>query len=559
MTTGPGDPNEIAELLAGLRRLAAAATSEAEARAVTAKIVALTRAYRARHGIGVPATLAEQAADLDPGYRIRPHLQYLSDRIGQAVTDVENGQNRMLAVSMPPRAGKSTLLSLYGPIWMLRRNPSWKIGAIAYDPKLSGGWARQARRLIERRPELGIELEPDGGAGGYWETVQGGGLVSASVRGPLTGLGFKCLVIDDAVKDFVEAHSPNSRDALWNWWLSVAQTRLEPPYLVLDVQTRWHENDFTGRLLSDEYEGDPADWEKISLPAIADSPDDVLGRPEGEPLYSPLVDESRAEALDRWADVKRAVGTYVFSAMYQQHPSSPKGTIFDTSWWRFWTMDANRATEDGRVVYLDPSSLTGGAWLDSWDCNFGDTEESAAAASWVVGQRWVRNAANRYLVAQRRGRWNFVQTLDEMRRWAGPSNWATSPCGSLVHRRLIEKKANGAAIIAVLREEISGLKPINPTESKEARARSVTPEIEAGNVFLPHPSDPGNEWVQDLLSEFREFPSSAANDQVDAMSQGLSNLRIVGKGGITVPGRAGSGSRVGVAQAAASDRNRFRQ
>jgi predicted phage terminase large subunit-like protein len=335
---------------------------------------------------------------------------------------------------------------------------------------------------------------------------------------------------------------------------------------VLDVQARWQEDDFTGRLLSDEHEGDPEDWEAISIPAVADSPDDVLGRDEGEPLYSPLVDETREQALDRWGDVKRAVGTYVFSAMYQQHPSSPKGVIFDTSWWRFWTMDENRATDDGRVVYLDPSSLTGGQWLDSWDCNFGDTEAKATkatkttkAGSWVVGQRWVRNGPNRYLIAQQRKKWNFTETLTAMRRWDGPAGWPHNPCGNLVHRRLIEKKANGAAIITVLREEISGIKPINPTESKEARARSVTPEVESGHVYLPHPSDPGMEWVHDFLSEVRDFPNASADDQVDSMSQALSNLLIVGKGGITVPGQAGGGARAGVAEAAASDRNRSRR
>lgn len=557
MTATPTDPEEIAALVSGLRRLAAAATSEAELRAVTAKIASITRAYRVKHGIGVPATLAQQAQALDAGYRMRPHLQYLSDRISAAVDDVENGQNRMLAVSMPPRAGKSTLLSLFGPVWLLRRNPDWKVVTASYDGGLTAGWAKQARRMIEQRPDLGIALAPDGGAGWHWETEEGGGLRAVSVRGGLTGHGARALIIDDPVKDFVEAHSPLARQTLWDWWLSVAQTRLEPPYLVLVVGTRWHEDDFIGRLFSDETEGDPAEWERISLPAIADAPDDILGRAEGEPLYSPLLEETRDEALKRWEDIRRAVGTYTFVGLYQQHPASPRGTIFDTSWWRFWSMDANRATEDGRVVYLDPSSLVGGRWLDSWDCNFDKLDESAG--SWVVGQRWVRNQANRYLIAQQRGRWTFTQTIKHMEQWAEPSNWARSPCGSLVHQRLIEKKANGAAIIDVLKDKISGMKPINPLESKEARARAITPECESGNVYLPHPSDPGNEWVHDFLTEVRDFPNALADDQVDAMTQALSNLRVVGRGQVTVPGNAGPSRVISITQAAASDRNRYRR
>lgn len=553
--TLPRDSAGVAAMLEQLQELAARATSDREIREATARIESLIREYRTRHRIGVPETLIEQAVELDPSYRVRPHLQYLSDRLAVAVRDVEAGISRRIAVSMPPRAGKSTTLSLFGPVWLLRRNPDWSIITASHDQRLSGGWARQARRLIEDHPELGVQLEVDGGAGGHWATTSGGGVRSVSVRSALTGFGGRAFIIDDAVANFVEAHSATSQQALWDWWLSVAQTRLEPPFLVIVVMTRWSELDFVGRLLSDEYEGDPSQWEVISLPAIADQPDDVLGRAEGEPLYSPLLDETRAQALDRWADVRRSVGSYTFAGMYQQRPAPAKGAIFDTGWWRFWTMDERRATADGRVVHLDPSSLTGGSWLDSWDCNFDATD--ASAGSWVVGQRWVRNGPNRYLVAQQRGRWTFTQTIARMEQWAEGSDPVRSPSGSLVHLRLIEKKANGAAIIDVLKEKISGLKPINPTASKEARARAVTPEIESGNVYLPHPSDPGNEWVSEFLSELRDFPNGSADDQMDAATQALSGLRVVGSGGVTVPGAVVRTIPRDLVRAAASDRNRY--
>jgi predicted phage terminase large subunit-like protein len=221
--------------------------------------------------------------------------------------------------------------------------------------------------------------------------------------------------------------------------------------------------------------------------------------------------------------------------MYQQRPAPAKGAIFDAGWWRYWTVNAEKVTPDGRVVYLDPDTLTGARWVDSWDCSFKSGVHDAGG--WVVGQRWVRERGNRYLIAQQRGRWTFTQTISAMNSWAQTDNPIASPCGHLVHERLIEDRANGTAIIDVLKEKISGIKPINPTSSKESRARAVTPEIESGNVFLPHPSDPGNEWVTDLLSELRNFPHDMADDQVDALTQGLSALRSVTAGKATVPGR----------------------
>jgi predicted phage terminase large subunit-like protein len=302
---------------------------------------------------------------------------------------------------------------------------------------------------------------------------------------------------------------------------------------VIVVMTRWHEDDLVGRLLSTDFEGDPRAWERISLPAIADTVDDSLGRAQGEPLFSPLLTETAEEAVARWEDVKRTVGTYTFAAMYQQRPAPAKGAIFDTSWWRFWTTNPNRETPDGKVVYLDPSSLTGGRWLDSWDMSF----KGVASADWVVGQRWVRQRANRYLIAQVRNRMSFTQTLTAMETWARQADPAHSPCGYFVHERLVEDAANGPAIMDTLRDKISGIKAVRAVVSKEARARAITPEVESGNVYLPHPGDPGNEWVPDLLSELRNFPHDTADDQVDALTQALQALRPEGRGQITVPGR----------------------
>lgn len=87
----------------------------------------------------------------------------------------------------------------------------------------------------------------------------------------------------------------------------------------------------------------------------------------------------------------------------------------------------------------------------------------------------------------------------------------------------------------MLRKKVAGIKPIKPRSSKEVRARAVTPEIESGNVYLPHPADPGNGWVNELISEMRAFPSGRHDDQVDALSMGLLGLRDAGQASLFVP------------------------
>lgn len=483
----------------------------------------------------LPTSPLGQAFELVDGFKDRPHLQYLSDRLAQAVRDVENGKERRIIVEMPPRSGKSLLATQITPAWILSCHPSWPIVLTSYSGTLATEWGRQIRRWVtENRFGEHLAVQRDAGAASGWQTTEGGALLSRSIREALTGHGAKVLIVDDPHKDFAEAHSEASRAAVWNWFQTVAQTRLQPPSLVIVIMTRWHEDDLVGRLQSEEY-GDPSDWEVISLPAIAEKAD-VLGREPGEPLISPLVDESAEEALARWEKVRRAVGSYAWSALYQQRPSPPTGAIFDTGWWKYWTTDPELADGD-KVVLVTAEELRNGKWVDSWDATF----KGADTSDFVVGQRWAMVGGDRLLMDQVRDRLSFTETIEKMKAW-GPAASPLSRYGDLVHQRLIEDKANGPAIIDTLKREISGIKPIEPRGSKEARARAVTPEIESGNVRLPHPSMPGFDWVTEFVSEFREFPNGAHDDQVDAASQALNFLRGPGIASIAIPGARAGGS-----------------
>lgn len=519
-------PEEIQEALDGL--------PDDYVQQILADIGSLTSAQTLAQ---IPPSPIEQARVLDAMFIARPHLVHLAARLAQAVADVEAGKDRRLLVSMPPRMGKSTLISLFLIVWILRKHPGWKIMLTSHGERLATTWGRQIRRIASSNTDLGIRLASDAGAASEWETIQGGGVVSRGLAGDMTGRGAKVMVIDDPHKGFVEVQSEVHRQMVWDTWVGTLQPRLEPPSLVIVVMTRWHDDDFAARLLSREWEGNPEDWEEIRLPAIAEEADPI-GRLPGEPLLSPLLpDETQAEALARWEQVKQDVGTHAFAALYQQRPSRAKGTIFDPSWFRYWTLDPSLLPDDGsdRVVLLDPNELNG-RWLDSWDCAFKDTSDS----DYVVAQRWCKSGVQRYLLWQMRSRLSFSGTQDAMKgEWADP-NWRW---GLRVNRRLVEDKANGTAVIDTLNRTVTGIHPVNPTNSKTSRAYAVTPECQAGNVVLPHPSMPGFEWVLDLLHELSNFPKASHDDQTDALSQALFDMSDLGHASITTPDQA-TNSRV---------------
>jgi predicted phage terminase large subunit-like protein len=138
-----------------------------------------------------------------------------------------------------------------------------------------------------------------------------------------------------------------------------------------------------------------------------------------------------------------------------------------------------------------------------------------STSDYVVGQVWAQRGADRFLLDQIRERLDFPATLGAVRRLTLKWPRATT--------KLVEDKANGTAVIATLKHEISGLIQVNPEGGKEARAAAVSPQIEAGNVYVPHPSYVT--WVNAYLAEWAAFPRGAHDDQVDATTQALNRMR----------------------------------
>ena len=92
--------------------------------------------------------------------------------------------------------------------------------------------------------------------------------------------------------------------------------------------------------------------------------------------------------------------------------------------------------------------------------------------------------------------------------------------------KFVEDKANGPAVIQTLRIRVSGLIAVEPMGNKESRVYAVQPEIEAGNVYIPHPRL--KPWVDAFVTNCAGFPNVAHDDDVDAMSQALNRLTRYG-------------------------------
>jgi predicted phage terminase large subunit-like protein len=420
------------------------------------------------------------------------------DLLDANLVDVAEGRCPRLAWSMPPQEGKSERTSRRFPLWLLTRNPDLRIAIVSYELGVARRWGRAIRNDIAEHPELGLTVRADTSAAHEWQ-LEGhrGGVYSVGIGGALTGRPVDLLLIDDPLKGRKEADSPTYRNACKDFYTDTARTRLAPGAPIVIIQTRWHEDDLSGWLLSGP---SGHEWRYINVPAQAETDNDPLGRAPGEYLTS-----ARGRTAADWEATKRDVGARTWAALYQGRPAPAEGGLFKRSHWRWYNAPRAVRRDDGTMWVHGADEV-----IQSWDMTFKDTR----ASDFVVGQVWARFGADVYLLDQVRDRLDFPATAQAVR--ALSAKWPQA------HGKLVEDKANGPAIISQLQASVPGLIPVTPKDSKYARASSIAPFVESGNVHLPDPAMAP--WIDEYVQEHTAFPNASHDDQVDATSQALHRL-----------------------------------
>jgi hypothetical protein len=251
-------------------------------------------------------------------WHVEKHQQLISD----AIVDAVAGRGpKMIAVSMPPQHGKSTLITRRTSEWFLGNWPHKKVAIGGYNMEFAREWGYMIREDMKKhREDLEFTLAEDSQRAAWWRTSEGGMLWTAGILSGATGKGSDLLILDDPIKNSKEAYSLLYRNSIWDEWQRTFLTRLQKNGVVIVVMTRWHTDDIIGRLLSPKYNDDTAAWREIRMPAIwmEDEPD-VLGRQRGEALCPNRFD---LEALR----VRRAMmNDESWLSLYQQIPMNETG------------------------------------------------------------------------------------------------------------------------------------------------------------------------------------------------------------------------------------------
>ena len=421
------------------------------------------------------------------------------DVLGEHLEAVTAGQIRRLVINMPPRYGKSQLVSVFWPVWEWAQRPSGRWLFASFSERLAHKHSQDRRRVLrdpwyQARWGHQVRLTRDQQEKAEFHNTRRGVMAAMSMGGAVTGRGGDRLVIDDPHSP-EQAESDVPRQQALTRFSQHLTTRIDDKAhdAIVVVMQRLHAEDVTALCLELGYE-------HLCLPAYEPAPRTIvfpmsgrrIERQPGEPMWP--AREGKAE-LD---ELRRTLGSHAFSAQYLQQPVPRAGGYFRRESWR---------------RYDEPP--TEGLVVQSWDLSFKDSPGS----DYVVGLVFRVVGAEVYLLARYKARASFTETLRAIREMLD-----RFPETSAV---LVEAAANGEAVIDELNREVKGLIPVQPKGGKLARAAAVEPWVEAGQVYLPRTTTaaglvrPEYAWAIDFEDNCAAFPKGAHDDDVDAFSQAL--------------------------------------
>lgn len=438
-----------------------------------------------------------------PGYIVGRHHAL----IAKYLMMVEAGLIDRLMIFMPPRMGKTMLVSESFVPWYLGRNPTREVISSTYSFERAGDTGRKVRNQLDSQvfracfPQC--VLSPDSKGQNKLSTLQGGNYYSVGVNGALTGRGGHLFLIDDPVKNRKEAMSETYQRQMRDWFSSVAYTRLAPQNAIILIMTRWAYNDLAGWLLEEKGH---ENWVVLKLPAIATEDDDLIGRQMGDPLWP---ERFPLEFLER---TRRTILPRDWSALYQQEPAQESGAMVDLSdfkrySWNEWFRFKNSV----RTGDLHDPPFGIKKIVCSWDTAFKEQEINDPSACTVWG---VTKNKNCYLLFM------FVKRMEfpELKKAVIQIHSDCKKYGLGPVPVLIEDKASGQSLIQVLQKESSiPIIKIKPDANKVIRFDESSDMISGGKVYLPEHAP----WLAKFESQITRFPMDKEDDIVDSTSQFL--------------------------------------
>jgi len=439
---------------------------------------------------GVPSSDEDEEWELEP---VETGLAAHHVLILQVFQKVILGEIPRAMIFLPPGSAKSSYGSVVTPSWAMGRKKDYKVILTSYGSDLAKKHGRRARQIVRSKKYQNVfdtAISGDTGAADYWALQNGSEYISGGILSGITGNRANLLIIDDPVKGREDADSETIQKKTWDAYQDDLRTRLIPGGSEIIIQTRWSENDISGKILPEDYDGenglidcrDGRKWYVVCIPAQCERRDDPLGREVGEYLWPEWFTPEHFEGFKAQART--------WSALFQQRPQPPQGSFFQKDWFQRYKLGEQ---PENLNHYMTSDHAPGGEDHNDFNC----------FRMWGIdngGHIWLR------------GGFRAQETIDKSMAKALPLITQFKPFCWFPEDDNNWKAVEGYVKRDMLKKKVfCRIEPVSPHgHDKQTKAGPFQAMASMGMVHIPVGPDGDS-----VIDQYIRFPSGANDDEID--------------------------------------------